>query len=350
MRNLIISFAMEPEEQILDTMPKKSAARYERQFRKYQQFCIENHLECNGISLQKYVLSLRNRGLKASSIKSMVSCITGASGQHGVKFSQTSRDVIWKWAKKEGKGESPKQSSIFTEDDVVSFLRLPLNGLSNAQLKVSMIIAFYGMMRIGELHSLQFTDIDYDESCCKIRVVIRYSKTDQAGAGHTFYIPETIADIRLHDIVMAYKFALSQYLLENHENVTNQPFFRRVGTEECFVKTACGVAALGSFAKRIAIFLGKKNPESYTGHCFRRSAATNLAENGATVELMNKMGRWTANGMADHYTKNTEMIRKEGADLFLKKTSDAHVSAVSSNDSCHSSTDVRKILADISNG
>ena len=172
MRNLIISFAMEPEEQILDTMPKKSAARYERQFRKYQQFCIENHLECNGISLQKYVLSLRNRGLKASSIKSMVSCITGASGQHGVKFSQTSRDVIWKWAKKEGKGESPKQSSIFTEDDVVSFLRLPLNGLSNAQLKVSMIIAFYGMMRIGELHSLQFTDIDYDESCCKIRVVI----------------------------------------------------------------------------------------------------------------------------------------------------------------------------------
>lgn len=215
---------MEPEEQILDTMPKKSAARYERQFRKYQQFCIENHLECNGISLQKYVLSLRNRGLKASSIKSMVSCITGASGQHGVKFSQTSRDVIWKWAKKEGKGESPKQSSIFTEDDVVSFLRLPLNGLSNAQLKVSMIIAFYGMMRIGELHSLQFTDIDYDESCCKIRVVIRYSKTDQAGAGHTFYIPETIADIRLHDIVMAYKFALSQYLLENHENVTNQLF------------------------------------------------------------------------------------------------------------------------------
>ena len=65
---------------------------------------------------------------------------------------------------------------------------------------------------------------------------------------------------------------------------------------------------------------------------------------------MNKMGRWTANGMADHYTKNTEMIRKEGANLFLKKTSDAHVSAVSSNDSCHSSTDVRKILADISNG
>ena len=341
---------MDQEVQILDTIPNKSNKRYKNDFEKYQDFCIKNQLECNGISLQKYILSLRKRDLKISSIKSMVSRITGSSGKYGVTFSQTTKSIIWKWLKNEGKGELPKQSSVFTEEDVVSFLRLPLKGLSNIQLKVALIIALYGMMRIGELYDLKFTDIDYDERAREMKVVIQYSKTDQAGAGHTFYIPETIADIQLHNIILAYKYALSQYLLTNNENVTDQHFFRRVGTEECFTKSACSADALGNFPRRIAAFLGKKNADSYTGHCFRRTAATNLAENGASAALMNKLARWNATGMADYYTANTEMIRKEGAEKFLKKTTDAYESTVSSNVSCHSSSDIRKILADVSNG
>ena len=48
---------------------------------------------------------------------------------------------------------------------------------------------------------------------------------------------------------------------------------------------------LGSIGKEVAKELGLEHPDTYTGHCFRRSSATEAANKGATsVDLKRHFG------------------------------------------------------------
>ncbi len=58
-----------------------------------------------------------------------------------------------------------------------------------------------------------------------------------------------------------------------------------------FLDKPLGVNTIGDTGKHIAKFLGLKDPERYTGHCFRRTAATLAAEKQASVfEMQNHFG------------------------------------------------------------
>ena len=63
----------------------------------------------------------------------------------------------------------------------------------------------------------------------------------------------------------------------------NGRFFLNVhGTNGRFYKSPSGKNMWTTVAKEIAKFLGYENYEAYTSHSFRRSAASAMAENGAT--------------------------------------------------------------------
>ena len=47
-----------------------------------------------------------------------------------------------------------------------------------------------------------------------------------------------------------------------------------------------GVHRIGGIPKKVAEFLKLENSESYTGHCFRRSPTTMLAENGGDLLML----------------------------------------------------------------
>lgn len=44
--------------------------------------------------------------------------------------------------------------------------------------------------------------------------------------------------------------------------------------------------------KEIAKFLQLEDPESYTGHSLRRSSATVVADSGAGIDLLKRLGDW----------------------------------------------------------
>jgi lambda repressor-like predicted transcriptional regulator len=58
---------------------------------------------------------------------------------------------------------------------------------------------------------------------------------------------------------------------------------------------------MGKISKEIASFLRLPNPELYTGHCFRRSSATHLANHGGSLLTIKRHGGWKSSTVAESY-------------------------------------------------
>ena len=52
-----------------------------------------------------------------------------------------------------------------------------------------------------------------------------------------------------------------------------------------------GRHTVGKIPERIATFLNLQNKHRYTGHCFRRTAATLASESGASMQMIKQTGR-----------------------------------------------------------
>ncbi|CAB0036791.1 unnamed protein product [Trichogramma brassicae] len=63
---------------------------------------------------------------------------------------------------------------------------------------------------------------------------------------------------------------------------------------------------IGQIPSLIAEILNLPNPNLYTGHCFRRTAATLLSESGATVQAIKQCGRWRSDIICQGYIENSE--------------------------------------------
>lgn len=53
--------------------------------------------------------------------------------------------------------------------------------------------------------------------------------------------------------------------------------------------------------KKITAFLKKENPDSYSGHSFRRTSATLLIDAGADITELKRHGHWKSTSVAEGY-------------------------------------------------
>ena len=70
-------------------------------------------------------------------------------------------------------------------------------------------------------------------------------------------------------------------------------------------KQPLGHNTFGNFPKRIAIFLKLKDVHTYTGHCFRRTAATLLANAGGGMLQVKNLGGWKSDAVAQGYIEHS---------------------------------------------
>ena len=69
----------------------------------------------------------------------------------------------------------------------------------------------------------------------------------------------------------------------------------------------------------------------YTGHCFRRSAATILANNCCNSLQLKRLGRWKSDSVAESYIDNSTASKIENANMIgSSKNSDTSVMGTSS--------------------
>ena len=87
-----------------------------------------------------------------------------------------------------------------------------------------------------------------------------------------------------------------------------------------FVNQPMGKSYLSSIGKDVAGVLKLDNPERYTGHCFRRTAATMAADGGATTQQMQKAFGWTSANTAQRYVDESRVGARSMANIMSSNT------------------------------
>lgn len=91
-----------------------------------------------------------------------------------------------------------------------------------------------------------------------------------------------------------------------------------------------GKNTFGSIPCKIAKFLNLENPEKYTGHSFRRTSATLLANTGVEVLTLKRHGGWKSANIAESYVAESLSNKNIVADKILyNKTSTITSSSLS---------------------
>lgn len=95
-----------------------------------------------------------------------------------------------------------------------------------------------------------------------------------------------------------------KYAILRPKLVSTNRFFINYRNGRCS-KQVIGINSFGSMPKSVAIFLKLEEPESYTGHTFRRSSATLLADSGADLLTLKRHGGWKSNTVAEGYVEDS---------------------------------------------
>lgn len=74
------------------------------------------------------------------------------------------------------------------------------------------------------------------------------------------------------------------------------------------------------FPQLIAEYNNLPEATKYTGHCFRRSAASWAAENGGDIESIKRIGGWDSISTAEGYVDDTMLLKKRLATLIHPST------------------------------
>lgn len=124
-------------------------------------------------------------------------------------------------------------------------------------------------------------------------VKVKEGKTPQS---RTFTIIQT-DDMPMVSICKQY-FDLRPKTVKTHQ------FFIKYSNGKCFSQPV-GINTIGKVPFEIATYLQLENPQNYTGHCFRRSSATLLADGGGDILSLKRHGGWRSSTVAEGYVQNS---------------------------------------------
>lgn len=171
-----------------------------------------------------------------------------------------------------------------------------------------MVLGVHGACRREELHKLTMDDIKINESYAIIKI-----PTTKTHCPRTFTLEGTYFEI----------FQL--YLGLRPQHVTTNKLFLRYGNGKC-CNQPIGINTIGSMPKNIAVWLELEEPNTYTGHSFRRSSATVFADAGASITTLKRHGGWKSAQIAESYVEdsvqNKRKIGKSITDAIAENTED----------------------------
>lgn len=110
----------------------------------------------------------------------------------------------------------------------------------------------------------------------------------------------TIVDDDVVSALVVYK----KYAALRPGNVHHSRFFLQYRNKACTVSPV-GKNTFGAIPKKIAEYMQLPNPERYTGHTFRRTSATLLADSGADITCLKRHGGWKSTSVAEGYLEDS---------------------------------------------
>ncbi len=200
--------------------------------------------------------------------------------------------LLKQFLKDKSKTHLPKKSQVLSKEHIDEYLETVTCDPIILQKKCAVVLGISGMMRISELVNLCFEDIKMEGEVFIVTIV--HSKTDQAQKGFQFHVvPPLFIHIKNYfdlfvDIPKCGRIFRSL-----------NPLTRK------FSKSFIGKNTLGKIPREIANSLGLEDSENFTGHCFRRSGATILADSGVNKITLKRAGRWKSDTVCDGYVEES---------------------------------------------
>lgn len=170
--------------------------------------------------------------------------------------------------------------------------KFPLNQISNTVFLFFMSISYYGFLRISELQNLCTSDIVIDTDLKRLRILIKYSKTDQFGKGEFVYIYDNDFDYspyKLYNILKDYYKDKNLIVDRNGSSLRHH---------------------LKVVLKHIGV-----NPDHYSWHSFRKGGAHQASINGVQDSEIKKHGRW----LSDAYVRYTQVEPEHAGSVISSK-------------------------------
>lgn len=118
-------------------------------------------------------------------------------------------------------------------------------------------------------------------------------------------IPITTTGIqRSFTVVGEFYNICKKYMQMRPKDPKTDRFFLNFQNDKC-TRQPIGINKFGGMPKEIATYLNLPEPELYTGHCFRRTSATLLVDNGGDITALKRHGGWKSNTVAEGYIENS---------------------------------------------
>ena len=199
-----------------------------------------------------------------------------------------------------------KPKKPFRLAHVETALASPAPTLLDKRDRAMLAVAYSGMLRRAELVALRVEDIASDPDGSGT-VEVRFSKTDQAGAGQSRYLAGFAVD------------ALNAWLAA--AEINEGALFRRVLAKEKVSDKALTDREVARAFKRLARQLGVEGLEAagIAGHSTRIGAAHDLVEAGFDVAAIAQAGGWTSLEMPNYYTRELRAKQSAMAQLIRRR-------------------------------
>lgn len=110
--------------------------------------------------------------------------------------------------------------------------------------------------------------------------------------------PGEVGNTNLLDIIR-------EYMALRPSHINHNRFFINYINEKCTVQPV-GVHKIGRVPQFVAKYLDLENPQSFTGHCFRRTSATILANAGVSMGDIRRHSEWQSSTAAIGYFDGSE--------------------------------------------
>jgi integrase len=207
------------------------------------------------------------------------------------------------------KKHTPTKAAVLPADGLLAYFSHEMLSLEDQQDQAMALIAFFGCLRGCELSNIEIGHLDDLKDGIMVSV-IRFKTTNKP---MRFLVPSSLPELEVSPVAILTKYInLVKPWLEMKKLTRLWPR----PNKNVFTSQFRGKNHVGQVAKKIARFL-KLAPESYTGHSFRRSAATAAADAGISLINLKRFGGWKSDSVASSYVDDSLAITKSTADILL---------------------------------
>ncbi|EFA09409.2 uncharacterized protein LOC103315043 isoform X1 [Tribolium castaneum] len=284
-------------------LPSKSKHLYEETYNAYRKWRSNKKIDttCEDTILAYFSSELSR--YKSSSLWSKYSMLRSTINlREGIDISKF--PSVIPYLKRKGEGHKPKKSLILSKDHIDEFLR-KADTKEHLFNKVVLIFGVAGACRRQELVTLTTTCVQD----CKTHFLIKLEDT-KTKVDRCFIITAgKLENVNLLELVR-------RYMEIRPTKTPHNRFFINYTKEKCTIQPV-GIHKIGGVPAIVAKYLGLENASSYTGHCFRRSSASLLANAGATMERIKRHGGWRSTTVAEGYIEECENTKIKVANLIL---------------------------------